>query len=1793
MKCNPELKALTVTIFAIFLISTATAVTSEFTNTLPDTQQINQDFTISGEVNKEYSWEQDFESILIQYSPEGSSTWFVEKEKDVGCYGSSCSISSDTVSYDTAENVEYRIVALNNAGTTVPYNPNTESVDFVEEEEPVAELLSVGASDYSVSENDGSTTLKADVKNNRGSSSYVHIIWKADGQEIEDTYSYVSANSEETVSVDVSYSDLSNQLDTDTEYELKAELDYRDVNVEKTALESLVVESIGEEERWVRFQNLPDNYRQGQSHTVEAKAYDSEAGLYNRELKIQYRKDGGWEKIRDRFCFPRGTTHECSTSGSFTPTSSGEYNLRAEIITQDGETLSTETTVNVDETETTPVAELERVFASDYSVSESDRSTTLKADVKNNRDSSSYVHVTWKADGEVIEDKYSFVSSNSEETVTKQVYYSDLSNQFNTDTEYELSAVLDYRDVNEEKTASNNLVIESADTDPVAELNSVSTSNYRITESEGSTRLKADVKNNRGSSSYVHIRWKVNGDVIEDKYSLISANSEERVSKQITYSELEDEGLNPGTEYTLRGNLQYRDVDVTKSASNKLYLVPETTERRLEISNVRSTDTNINEGEATQFKADLSANEDIGYLDIKFFVNNERITTKQVTNLDEGETRTVISTTRWSDLESRFDTGTNHDLKVKASNYRIDESRTRNNAFYLNEGSERPSCQEFDDADLNIDLESFESIPEEGNTYDSSVRLYNDGNRDLGGNLGLYIKESNQVMNCDYYNNYYSDLIGFTGSNVYPHSGDSDAFDFSYSGTPLDNLEYGETYSLVAVFNSDSTTYVGPAGAIQWSESEEQDRNPTARFSWDKHPGKTGESIRFDGSGSTDPDGDIEKYRWSFDDGSGYRYGETRSYSFGSTGTYDVTLRVKDSKGNTDTRTREVEVVRDPGDCSVNVGRLRLGNSVIDEGDSTTASVEVTNNGQNQDVRVRFKVGGNTVKTVNREVSSNSQSTFQASVSPNRDRIITAEVTTQGSPCGDRNYERYRELAVVEGGDNGGDDPDKKPEASFRWSPSQPAPEETVAFDGSDSYDEDGDIVEYKWFFGDGSNPGYGRNVQHNYGSTGDYDVQLVVEDSEGDTDSITRTVPVVQEPGACSLGVGQIRFGESIITRGESTTGSITVSNLGDRQAVQIRFREGSEVVDSRETVIEADSQRTFSTSLNPQIDKIIKAEVTTRESPCGSRSFNRHKELVVVEGGDQSSTLEVNVDSEDGRNLQNARVSVQSSGTGTTRYTGSQGRTYFELDSGNYDVAVSRSGYRTEVRNVNLNSASHRTITVTLGRRDSGQGTFTALVQDGEGNRLRNAEITVENGVTKYRDTDSNGRATLNLDAGMYSVTARKTGYGSWTESVNIDRGEDTTRVFRLTGDTTQGLRIADVDYSNTVCRGSTLRTDVTIENNEEYHEFVSLTGKGLGSINAASRFSLDEGETVTKTVHFTNVQGSGTEEFTITVNNDDSDSSTRTVDVESCGTTARGEASDISMQLGYTRQQNMAVTGDILKVEGFVDGANGRSTVDIGIDGETKASVRTQPDGYYRTWITADEVGSKTVTASTEDVSASSPLRVIPTSRVTNLEAPVSIFEGQTYSICARVQSQIEPEVILERNGEVITSKVANGRVCFEQQARDPGMHVYRIAALTSGEGNSVSSTVEVLEQDVEASSFPDQIASVESGSGMVRVDLYNTNDNQTRYSLNLEGLPSTWTSQSEKQVILDKGERRTVYFYLTPQNEGSYEPTISVTSRGSEVFREKLDVITGGTTESMPRDRSFFGDLAEGLTGLFAF
>ncbi|KAA0005122.1 MAG: PKD domain-containing protein [Thermoplasmata archaeon] len=89
---------------------------------------------------------------------------------------------------------------------------------------------------------------------------------------------------------------------------------------------------------------------------------------------------------------------------------------------------------------------------------------------------------------------------------------------------------------------------------------------------------------------------------------------------------------------------------------------------------------------------------------------------------------------------------------------------------------------------------------------------------------------------------------------------------------------------------------------------------------------------------------------------------------------------------------------------------------------------------------------------------------------------------------------------------------ESEPYANFTFFPEWPKVNENVTFNASLSYSVNGSIVNYTWYFGDGS-IGYGMVVNHSYEKEGIYLVCLKVLDNNGINSTICKNVTVDSSP--------------------------------------------------------------------------------------------------------------------------------------------------------------------------------------------------------------------------------------------------------------------------------------------------------------------------------------------------------------------------------------------------------------------------------------------------------------------------------------------------------------------------------------------------------------------------------------------------------------------------------------------------------------------------------------------------------
>lgn len=231
----------------------------------------------------------------------------------------------------------------------------------------------------------------------------------------------------------------------------------------------------------------------------------------------------------------------------------------------------------------------------------------------------------------------------------------------------------------------------------------------------------------------------------------------------------------------------------------------------------------------------------------------------------------------------------------------------------------------------------------------------------------------------------------------------------------------------------------------------------------------TNQAVRFDGSASTDADGAVNAFAWTFGEG-GTASGERPEYRFKKAGNYVVNLTITGealgSCSPLDTDTLNVEVVAAPGQKITGSERAAAGLpapfavELSDlQGGSVISHVWIFSDGgtaEGAEVSHVFAEPGIYFVTLTTELAGGSGG---CSTIETRRKVIVNEAP----------------VPVING-------------------PMVMATGEAVVFDASGSSDRDGVIVDYSWDFGDGATA-TGLEAEHKFEEAGTYAVVLAVKD--------------------------------------------------------------------------------------------------------------------------------------------------------------------------------------------------------------------------------------------------------------------------------------------------------------------------------------------------------------------------------------------------------------------------------------------------------------------------------------------------------------------------------------------------------------------------------------------------------------------------------------------------------------------------------------------------------------------------
>jgi PKD repeat protein len=329
--------------------------------------------------------------------------------------------------------------------------------------------------------------------------------------------------------------------------------------------------------------------------------------------------------------------------------------------------------------------------------------------------------------------------------------------------------------------------------------------------------------------------------------------------------------------------------------------------------------------------------------------------------------------------------------------------------------------------------------------------------------------------------------VYFDGSESYDPDGNIVSYKWDFGdGTSGSGKSPIHTYTNLATRTAILTVTDDEGLEDQASIEINISTDPIARFSYSPKKGKPPLKVNFDASNSKPADkinGSITKYEWDFGDGK-VGLGKTISHTFTTTGIFTVTLKIIDNQGLVGSTTAEVELYYKPVASftwSPKKGKAPLKVSF----DASNSSDEDGNI-----VVYKWDFGdGKMGWGVNTSHTYTKAGTFTIKLTVTDNTALTDSATNK---------------IVIQA----------EPVASFTWSPKKgPAPLK-VSFDASNSSDEDGNVVVYRWDFGDGK-MGWGKKLSHTYEKAGTFTIKLKVTDNTALTDSATNKIVIQAEPVA------------------------------------------------------------------------------------------------------------------------------------------------------------------------------------------------------------------------------------------------------------------------------------------------------------------------------------------------------------------------------------------------------------------------------------------------------------------------------------------------------------------------------------------------------------------------------------------------------------------------------------------------------------------------------------------------------
>jgi PKD repeat protein/KaiC/GvpD/RAD55 family RecA-like ATPase len=374
---------------------------------------------------------------------------------------------------------------------------------------------------------------------------------------------------------------------------------------------------------------------------------------------------------------------------------------------------------------------------------------------------------------------------------------------------------------------------------------------------------------------------------------------------------------------------------------------------------------------------------------------------------------------------------------------------------------------------------------------------------------------------------------------------------------------------------------------------------PTASFTHQPSTPLVNQTVTFNASASSDPDGTIQSYTWDFGD-TQEATGMIVSHAYSSTSNYTIILTVTDNDGLKSATSSLIRIIEAPTASftfapaypqiaeivTFNASSSAPNGGIItsyfwDFGDNNTGTGATATHAYSSFgnytvvLNVTDSEGLSDTETHILPITAipsgyftywptlpliNAAVTFNASLStPNGGQVTsyswdfgdgttdTGSVTTHAFTA----TGNYTITLTITDTESLTDIQTQiirigaEPSASFSYSPQLPWLSSAVAFNASSSHDSDGTITTYRWNFGDGnttdtSNP----IISHVYQVSGSFTANLTIFDNDGFTKSISNTITVVihdaailsVSPSATEAQAGQ-QVNITVVVKNKGTT--------------------------------------------------------------------------------------------------------------------------------------------------------------------------------------------------------------------------------------------------------------------------------------------------------------------------------------------------------------------------------------------------------------------------------------------------------------------------------------------------------------------------------------------------------------------------------------------------------------------------------------------------------------------------------